>query len=350
MALAPPGWRHRRTRALGQGGARWLRVLALFACVVGVTGRIGGHHDAPSPTDQHGGSVVGWVPFGKVGSTSMRNILERRAKLYGWERFEPEHGGHVCHFRKSKACRRPMECADVPLGYVAQVAFGFCELLRNRTGRACRYATVLRDPIERIVSDWNYFCLACAEGGRFCPYSHGSKNATAHAEAILSNSRLPRGADGAPMATPLNTCPRMSLVDYAAYIGNVYTNRFDVDVSTVTTINTELCDESDAARVRRRGRQPSLQMAQRALLRPDMLVMFTEDLSHGGLDPLWRLLNESSSSIKKLDEHVGTRNAHHGQTVEPMPNETRALQSVLSSDVQLYSSVRAHHRRRRRLT
>ena len=78
--------------------------------------------------------------------------------------------------------------------------------------------------------------------------------------------------------------------------------------------------------------------------------MFTEDLSNGGLDPLWRLLNESSSSIKKLDEHVQTKNAHHGQTVEPMPNETRALQSVLRSDVQLYRSVRAHHRRRRRLT
>ena len=151
------------------------------------------------------------------------------------------------------------------------------------------------------------------------------------------------------MAEPRNTCPRMSVVDYAALKGNVYTDMFDLVVSTVTTINTELCDESDAARVRRRGRQPSLQMAQRALLRPDMLVMFTEDLSHGGLDPLWRLLNESSNSIEKL-QHVGTRNAYHGQTVEPMPNETRALQMVLSSDVQLYSSVRAHHRRRRRLT
>ena len=37
MALAPPGWRHRRIRALGQGGARLLRVLALLACVVQVT-------------------------------------------------------------------------------------------------------------------------------------------------------------------------------------------------------------------------------------------------------------------------------------------------------------------------
>ena len=42
-----PGRHHRRTRALGQGGARWLRALVLFACVLGATGRPG------YPSGQH---------------------------------------------------------------------------------------------------------------------------------------------------------------------------------------------------------------------------------------------------------------------------------------------------------
>ena len=33
--------------------------------------------------------------------------------------------------------------------------------------------------------------------------------------------------------------------------------------------------------------------ARRALLRPDMLVIFTEELPKGGLDVLWRSLNET---------------------------------------------------------
>ena len=42
-----PGRCHRRTHALGQGGAWWLRVLALFACVfeaTGLQGYLGGQH------------------------------------------------------------------------------------------------------------------------------------------------------------------------------------------------------------------------------------------------------------------------------------------------------------------
>ena len=36
-----PSRHHRRARALGQGEARWLRVLALFACVLGTIARQG---------------------------------------------------------------------------------------------------------------------------------------------------------------------------------------------------------------------------------------------------------------------------------------------------------------------
>jgi len=257
--------------------------------------------------------------------------------MYDWMRYVPKGDKHVCHAKLKERCKRP-PCADVPLGYVVQAHYGFCERLRHHTGRSCRYMTLLRDPVERLLSDWNYYCLACQENNKECP-TH--RQEAVRDEYILNNSRLPRDVYGVPMVTPLNSCPQMTAVDYAAYRGNPYTEQFGVDVSKIN----DKCDEPDASRWP--SLRPSLERAQEALRRSDMMVIFTEDLSHDGLAPLWRSLNESAHLMEELAQ-AGHRNGFTHQA-KPTVNETRALQLVLSADVQLFNSVRTHEHRRRAL-
>ena len=34
--------------------------------------------------------------------------------------------------------------------------------------RPSRYFMVIREPMSRLLSEWRYFCLGCAKGGKFC--------------------------------------------------------------------------------------------------------------------------------------------------------------------------------------
>jgi len=46
------------------------------------------------------------------------------------------------------------------------VGFGACAVLPP--GSRCQYLTSLREPGNRTVSEYNYFCRSCAEGGTLC--------------------------------------------------------------------------------------------------------------------------------------------------------------------------------------
>ena len=62
--------------------------------------------------------------------------------------------------------------------------------------RRCSYFTVLREPVERLISEYNYFCLRCSERRKFC--------------GRLANT----------------SCPRMKFLDWAAAHANQYTWHF----------------------------------------------------------------------------------------------------------------------------
>ena len=320
-----------------------------------------GHHlsSHPPPPPSLGGvslrhltghGVVGWVSFGKAGSTSMRAMLDKRVHHYHWQAHTPKGDAQVCHAKKPnkvtvarrtniehvmRPCHRP-PCAEVPDGYVVQTDFGFCEALSGFTGRRCRYVTMLREPVSRTVSGWSYFCQSCAEGGIQCV-----KDKDERRQKALYNGRLQRDPDGVPLEhEPLGSCPNMSLVDYAVHQGNKYTNMFGINASNYAS--GECVNESPCLSKTRDPRAPckpgALERAQAALRRDDMLVLLLEDLSRGGAEALWRSLNESTRGIEMLSQKPPDANSHEHKH-EPTAKELRALRRVLSTDVQLYNSV-----------
>eukprot|EP00931_Biecheleriopsis_adriatica_P047193 TRINITY_DN27179_c0_g2_i1.p1 TRINITY_DN27179_c0_g2~~TRINITY_DN27179_c0_g2_i1.p1 ORF type:complete len:298 (-),score=4.08 TRINITY_DN27179_c0_g2_i1:289-1122(-) len=76
-----------------------------------------------------------------------------------------------------------------------QGGFGSCNSTVLR-GKRCAYTTVLREPVARMISSWEYWCLACKERDRFCGRKLGNASGV--------------------------TCPHMSLVSWARFWGNVY--------------------------------------------------------------------------------------------------------------------------------
>jgi len=257
-------------------------------------------------------------------------LLKRRDLHHGW--------GHVAHaVPPGTAChskwrysrgdgimhpgKRP-PCASVPAGYVVQTDFGFCELMRTFANRSCRYMTLLREPVSRMASDWNYFCVDCAEGGKRCPAQH---NQTELMKRVSYNHALRRDEDRVPLSRPMNSCPKMGFVDFAKYEGNIYLKAFGGDLRAITSGQhvpaSQLSESAD------------LERALLALHRPDMLVLITEELSHGALPMLWEDLGESMAL-----PNIPHRNSH-GHDHVPTANETQAVGKILTVDTQLYESI-----------
>ena len=58
-------------------------------------------------------------------------------------------------------------CQLAPSGSVIHDnVHGFCDSVPQRP---CSYVMVLRNPVSRAVSAYNYFCVSCADGNVFCP-------------------------------------------------------------------------------------------------------------------------------------------------------------------------------------
>ena len=85
---------------------------------------------------------------------------------------------------------------DVCLAVAAVGApFGTCATVSP--GRRCQYLTSLREPGNRTVSEYNYFCRACAEGGKLCNADTGCPHvsflhwARSHAEQFTQHFAPP---------------------------------------------------------------------------------------------------------------------------------------------------------------
>ena len=150
--------------------------------------------------------MVAWIAFSKVGSTSMSALLAHRATHKGWKKYVPDDDWRLCRSYKLSPGMEP-DCADVPNDYVVPAQLGFCELIGTTTGRKCRYMTVLREPISKIVSEWNYFCRDCRETRRFCSTVRSADTPSVMRQeihhtlehAMSLNTKLSRNAHGVPL-------------------------------------------------------------------------------------------------------------------------------------------------------
>jgi len=290
--------------------------------------------------------VFAWVRFDKVGSSTMRLVMNERIRWHGWDGFNsvfnPVRGKGMCHATTmkrrnhasllSQPCHS-IPCADVPPGYVVQSSYSYCEHLLALTGRDCRYITVLREPIARLVSDWNYHCLGCrGTGTDACPNEEERRAATE------SNRQIKRDGDGVPFRWSglRKSCPDMSVADYAAFYGNPYLTQFGVDVINVATDSTAF--DSILQSENASFPQPynaSFDLALRALRQPNMVVLFTEDLSHGAMAQLWQSLNETMPVPKNT--LVNPTN----YTKVPDSQQTNMLRRILAPDIELYWRLRS---------
>ena len=199
-----------------------------------------------------------FVHEGKTGSSTIRTVL-REAQLSNraarWlckiENSNMTHGEDIMH-----------ECAwaDVIIG----AKFGECSLSK----RPCLYFTVLREPVDRLVSAYNYFCLDCREQEKYC------------------NDVLTKGHFNA-------TCPHMSFLEFAAMHANKYTWHFSgrfnpgIDVGRLSYYKSSLYGFA--------GEPPltdaDLVAARKALSAPDMLVVWTDKLDGTAWDEIGGFLS-----------------------------------------------------------
>jgi hypothetical protein len=129
---------------------------------------------------------------------------------------------------------------------IAIGSYGDC---RAVAPRKCQYFTVLRDPVARRVSEYDWFCRACKEGNKYC------------GRLVMA---CPPPGDPAPPPT---------LEAWAQRSPNVYTQIFSREEScggySALVAGPTRLDADAYAR------------AAAALAAPDMLVLTTEGLDNG---------------------------------------------------------------------
>ena len=198
---------------------------------------------SPPPTRSSNGSVFLFAAVDKVGSSTVQDLLASRSRRHGassacrvWSgdllqedvsngalnvsRAAVEGGKKGVKQLVRKFVAREHEHAaamqaSLADGDCVSVFCSFrwpcgrdriesaCAAIEAR-GLRCRVFTVLRHPVARLLSAYDYFCKGCAERGRHCAGS------TWRAEE-----------------TGL-TCPNMTLRDYVEHFGNAYAGYFGV--------------------------------------------------------------------------------------------------------------------------
>ena len=130
-----------------------------------VPSRLFAPYVAPQPAKRAAKTSIVFVHISKSAGSTMKKALAQAARRTN--RRPP-----ITLFRRTwprflAACAKGRAACRADL-YAGTNAFGACELIeaaarRRGEDRRCVYATVLRNPIDRVESSWRYFCLNGAE-------------------------------------------------------------------------------------------------------------------------------------------------------------------------------------------
>eukprot|EP00928_Gymnodinium_smaydae_P002453 TRINITY_DN10873_c0_g1_i1.p1 TRINITY_DN10873_c0_g1~~TRINITY_DN10873_c0_g1_i1.p1 ORF type:complete len:305 (+),score=30.73 TRINITY_DN10873_c0_g1_i1:83-997(+) len=168
--------------------ARWLCcdalvLSALLACAAGFQLQQVVKSVEPPATQV---SYFAYVQLDKAGSTTIRYVGEQRAKLRGWP--------PPCQVN----IHRLKDCGYQPDGALLLARWGFCATISS----PCKYIVMLREPVDRLVSAYNYFCRGCQDDRKYCGHQF----------------------------TPAS-CPNQTIVEFARKYNNLYTRKFSAPPS-----------------------------------------------------------------------------------------------------------------------
>jgi len=230
----------------------------------------------------------------KTGSSSLRTTL-RKLKTDNLCIIEPD-----------------AKATDVCRGSAILLAgdFGACAAVK---GNRCRYFTMMREPIDRLVSEYNYFCKQCSEDGKFC--------------GRLANT------------TP--ACPGASFLDWAGEFREQYIHHFSRNWDAGTSSAHKGYYASFLSGFENRGK-PNEQMYKCALeniTRPNFLAVKTENLTTTGWERIQTFLGAGDLGLEN-DDNVYERNVdHEPDQYNPSPAELAKARELNKWDVKLYDSI-----------
>lgn len=340
----PKALEFRQNPASGRGGAfgtAYVLKAAFHAQSHSVVPRAAAYHGQDGTSlraSRHDPDIVAWVSFGKVGSTTMRQLLSARAAKHDWHTYPGSQGMCTAKPLNLSSTSLP-QCSDVERSNVVQTDFGYCNLLQG--ARSCKYMTLVREPLDMMVSRYNYYCLACAENGTECPgFTETGEVDTVARDRFLRKRKSEQ--DPRMASRPILTCPNMSLVDYARYAGNIYTGMFsgrktlcDQDYFTNISTGNEAymaCRNTlNTGDFRKALAFPMNK--QNLILRLESL--YSEDIQPNGVDQLAAFLHEGDMA---LSAHAVLRNKNKHQYT-PSIEEKKELRNILIYDVLLYATI-----------
>lgn len=278
--------------------------------------------DKQLETQEHPtGPLVAWIMLGRVGSTTMWNILTQRAERHKWHVKRDETAllrgykwdQNLCHWDKmlSEPQQKNLECSRQPDTSVVTTVFpGYCEALNGF--RPCQYFTLLRDPVNRMISEFTHFCMHCGEK-IMCEMPEEEKLWSArHPEVVLPQ-----------------LCPEMGLMEYAFRHSNPYTRRFSM-------LDTKNLTQGEFSAV---GHDYSLteehyKSALETLTSKKMTVLFIENFQEKGISTLSELLGEDMTG-----EASGVHENPSHDDPEITADERKALEKILEYDMRLVKAL-----------
>jgi len=286
-------------------------------------------------------TVTAYIAFGKAGSSTMRDMLSI---------VQPFCHGLGGRTHKHIINHSPPEICGKAKGGVVETKYGYCEALQAaRPEQACNYMTVLREPVERVISEWNYFCLSCEEMGRSCEnvpvlYRHRAVQKPSWLRNVIKrNNDLPKDKDGVPVGVLAQVCPYFSVVDFARNRGNEVT--YELGAAWRCQAPGCLSHEKGPGKYFRNDSNAAsdqdmpdevLEEAIRVIEHPEMLAIPLEKLqTPAGLNALGEKLGTNFSRFANVHDNSG------GSHKKPTAEELKTLNVLFAKDIALYKKALA---------
>ena len=233
--------------------------------------------------------------------------------------------------------------------------YGRCDddHVASKSRSPCRYFTSLRDPIERVLSGYIYFCLLCEEDNRYC-------NKPGHYVSLMPGST--------------KQCPtNVTFVDWAQMKQNLYTRHFARVWNSTDQYYAEVHWNAKLSYAKLLSHSVTTQQqydaALAALTSPNMLVLWSDELGKKGrLGPAYSKLaawladpltgNEKSAASKASSLHVRNSkeppadtktavarasvatNSVHERVFVPTKEELEQVREINAFDIRLYEALR----------